>query len=254
MTKANFSACLDIVLRHEGGYVDHPRDPGGATNLGITRKTLAEWRGVSPWWQLAKDEVKGLGVEEAKAIYRARYWDRIAGDELPKGLDLAVFDFAVNSGPVRAVATLQAVLKVRRDGIAGPITLGAAKALAAEGGTKELIRAICDQRLGFLRALSTFAVFGTGWTRRVADTRTQALAMRPVSETIPSQPKGQWTMDFLSGYKTYIVGVLMVVTAIAEIAGVNLPGLEGQSAMQLLMEGLAVIFLRKGVKTDGTAA
>ncbi len=254
MTKANFTACLDIVLDHEGGYSDHPSDPGGATNRGITRRTLADWRGISPWWQLSKDEVRALGLEETKAIYRARYWDRIAGDALPQGLDLAVFDFAVNSGPVRAVGYLQAALGVARDGIVGPITLGAVRAVEARGAIGPLIRILSKRRLGFLRTLGIFSVFGTGWTRRVADTQAQALAMRPAGETHSSQSKGQTNMDIFSGYKTYIVGILMLVTAIAEMAGVDLPGFDGQSAMQLLMEGLAIVFLRKGIKTDTTAS
>ena len=73
MARTRFEICLDEVLRHEGGYADHPSDPGGATNMGITHKTLARWRKVSPWWKLSKDEVKALGREEAARIYRASY-------------------------------------------------------------------------------------------------------------------------------------------------------------------------------------
>lgn len=245
MVKSNFAACLKIVLAHEGGFADHPADPGGATNRGITLRTLAEWRGVSPWWALAKDEVRALGRDETRAIYRARYWDVMAGDELPKGLDLAVFDFAVNSGPARAVRHLQALIGVAEDGVVGPVTLGAVAEY--EAGTASLIRGLCARRLGFLRTLKIFPVFGTGWTRRVADTEQKALCMRPAKETELIEPKGQSPMDLLSGYKTYIIGAFMLVTAIAQLAGVDLPGFEGQSAMQLLMEGLAVVFLRRGV-------
>ncbi len=254
MTKANFAACLKIVLGHEGGYVDNPKDPGGATNRGITLRTLAEWRGISPWSQLSKDEVKALGLEETEAIYRARYWDAVAGDRLPKGLDLAVFDFAVNSGPMRAVKYLQAALGVAQDGIVGPVTLGAVRTVENDGGIKALIRAISDRRLGFLRTLTIFSIFGTGWTRRVTDVRRQAIAMRPINESENTQSKGNAKMDILSGYKTYIVGVLMLVSAIAQMAGVDLPGFEGQTAMQLLIEGLAVIFLRKGVETTSAGS
>ena len=249
MAKSNFAACLKIVLAHEGGFADHPADPGGATNRGITLRTLAEWRGVSPWWALDKDAVRALGLGETREIYRARYWDAVAGDELPKGLDLAVFDFAVNSGPARAVRTLQALLGVAEDGVVGPVTLGAVAERAGKGGGANLIRELCARRLGFLRTLTIFPIFGTGWTRRVADTEARALSMCPSSQSELTEPKGQSPMDLFSGYKTYIVGVFMLVTAIAQLAGVDLPGFEGQSAMQLLMEGLAVVFLRQGIKT-----
>ncbi|MBU1176164.1 MAG: hypothetical protein KKH72_12240 [Alphaproteobacteria bacterium] len=252
MAKANFEACLAVVLAHEGGYADHPDDPGGATNRGITRRTLAEWRGVSPWWALDKSAVKALGLEETRAIYRARYWDTVAGDDLPMGVDLAVFDFAVNSGPARAVRLLQAELGIAEDGIAGPVTRAAARAAATAGHAKALVAGLSDRRLAFVKSLSAFPTFGRGWTRRVDDTRTRALAMCPRA-TATSPTKGPREMDIFSGYKTYIVGALMLITAIAQMAGVDLPGVEGQSAMQLLMEGLAVVFLRKGIKTDAAA-
>ncbi len=254
MARPNFAACLAVVLDHEGGYSDHPSDPGGATMRGITRRVLADWRGISPWWDLPKQEVKALGLDEAREIYRARYWDAVRGDELPAGLDLAVFDFGVNSGPARAVGYLQAALGVTRDGVFGPVTLGAVQKATAEQRIPDLIRTISRRRLIFLRSLSIFAVFGAGWTRRVADTETRALAMHPRDDPSPSPNQGHDTMDVFSGYKTYIVGALMLVTAIAQIAGVDLPGLEGQSAMQLLMEGLAVVFLRKGISTGAGAS
>ena len=115
-----FARCLDIVLAAEGGYVDNPLDAGGATNMGITRATLARWRGVVPASDLPKAEVRALTRAEAAAIYEARYWRRVAGPELPAGLDLALFDYAVNSGPVRAVKTLQTALGVVADGLVGP--------------------------------------------------------------------------------------------------------------------------------------
>ncbi len=103
MAAANFERALSLVLKHEGGFADHPADPGGATMMGITQATLAEWRGRP----VTKDEVRALSRVEAGAIYRARYWDAVKGDDLPSGLDLAAFDYAVNSGPARAVRTIQ---------------------------------------------------------------------------------------------------------------------------------------------------
>src|SRR6185312_13596846 len=119
-TSARFVTCLDAVLRQEGGFADNPLDPGGATNLGITRATLARWRRVSPWWKLPASEVKALARPEAAAIYRALYWDRCNADRLPAGVDLAVFDFAVNSGPDRAVTMLQQEVGAVPDGLIGP--------------------------------------------------------------------------------------------------------------------------------------
>ena len=254
MAKSNFIACLDVVLAHEGGYVDHPDDPGGATNRGITRRTLADWRGVSPWSDLPKSAVRTLGLKETRDIYRARYWNRVAGDELPAGLDLTVFDFAVNSGPPRAVRYLQAALGVYEDGVPGPITLRAVADAAQKGRVAALIRTLSARRLGFLRSLKIFPVFGRGWTRRVAETEAAALAMCPAAESKASRTKGLSDMDILSGYKTYIVGAFMLVSAIAQLAGVDPSrparlrlGQHGKSALQLLMESLAVIFLRKGI-------
>ncbi len=249
MSETRFAACLDAALRHEGGYVDHPSDPGGATNMGITRRTLARWRSVSPWWDLPKAAVETLQRTEAAKIYRAGYWDRARGGELPAGLDLAVFDFAVNSGPDRAVRALQGLLGVVRDGQIGPVTLGALKARIATIGVAGLINALCDQRLNFLERLATFAVFGRGWTRRVAEIRAAALAVAPSKpSTDPSQRSEPMTI--LSGYRTYIVAAAMIVAGAAQLMGVDLPSLDGQSAGQLIMEAIAIIFLRKGIKTE----
>ena len=169
MAGSNFEASLSAVLKHEGGYADHPRDPGGATNLGITRATLARWRGR----KVSRAEVRALSRAEAARIYRARYWDEIAGDVLPPGVDFAVFDYCVNSGPARAARTLQAAAGVRADGRIGKITLAAVN--AAEPGL--LIAAYSRRRLAFLEGLRTFAVFGRGWRRRVRETEALALAM-----------------------------------------------------------------------------
>src|SRR5688572_21931612 len=117
--RSNFEAVLSHEFKEEGGYVDHPKDPGGATNMGITHKTLANWRRISPWWKLDKVEVKNLTRAEASEIYRAKYWDLTQGDKLPAGVDLAVMDFAVNSGPARAAKALQRIVKAKVDGLIG---------------------------------------------------------------------------------------------------------------------------------------
>lgn len=244
MADMRFETCLAEVLRHEGGYADHPADPGGATNMGITHKTLARWRAVSPWWDLPKAEVRNLTRAEASRIYRALYWDLCRGGELPPGIDLAVFDYAVNSGPDRAVRALQAVLGVAVDGIVGPLTLGA----AAKADARRAIEALCDRRLGFLRGLANFAIFGRGWTARVAAIRTAALAAAPSSTSSSKREDG--IMDILSGYKTYIVAALMLLAGLAQMLGLDLPALEGGSAGSLILEALAILFLRRGLKGD----
>tara|TARA_R110002020_G_scaffold36451_7_gene109617 strand:+ start:79 stop:831 length:753 start_codon:yes stop_codon:yes gene_type:complete len=246
MARSRFALCLDEVLRHEGGYVDHPRDPGGATKLGITRRTLARWRQVSPWWDLPKSAVRDLGRAEAARLYRALYWDACKAGQLPPGLDLALFDFAVNAGPSRAIRTLQAELGVRVDGLVGPLTLAAVSKRGASG----LIGALCDRRLSFLRRLSTFAHFGRGWSTRLASIRLAA-QLAAGSAAPPSKPD-QWSsiMDILRGYKTYITAGFMLLAGLAQVLGIDLPALDSGAAGHLIMEALAVIFLRQGLKGD----
>lgn len=251
MGRARFEICLDEVLRHEGGYFDHPSDPGGATNMGITHKTLARWRKISPWWGLVKAEVKALDRGEAAQIYRASYWDQARCGSLPRGLDLALFDFAVNSGPDRAIRVLQAELGVVIDGRIGPLTIAAVTTRVAAGGVSRLIDTYCTRRMGFLNGLKTFAVFGKGWTARVTSVRKTALAAAGETNIIPVKTDN-WSaaMDFLNGYKTYIVAVIMLLAGLAQMLGVDLPALDGASSGQMMMEALAILFLRKGLKGD----
>lgn len=242
-----FAACLAIVLEQEGGYADNPVDPGGATKFGITRATLAAWRNVAPASALPKSEVAGLGRDEAAAIYRARYWDRCNAGALPPGLDLALFDFAVNSGPDRAVRTLQHLIGTEPDGIVGPRTLDAVKARIALTGIAGLIVALCDGRLTFLQRLAISATFGAGWARRVDEIRALALARAGASPSQPQKGTASVNLNILAGYKTYIVGAAMLIAGLAELLGVSIPAFTGQSAGDLLMQGLAVIFLRQGI-------
>lgn len=164
----NFDKCLSLVLVHEGGYVNHPRDPGGATNRGVTQAVYDAYRKTRGRGQ---QSVKFITDDEVKAIYRFQYWDRVQGDLLPAGLDYAVFDFAVNSGVGRASKYLQAVVGTPQDGVIG------ARTLAAIQSPKNAINALCDRRMSFLRNLRTFLTFGKGWTRRVTDVRKHALDM-----------------------------------------------------------------------------
>lgn len=148
------------ILASEGGYVDHPKDPGGATNMGITHRTLAAWRGRP----VTKQDVRNLTRDEALRIYKAQYWDTVKGDQLPAGLDYAVFDYAVNSGPARAARDLQRVLGVAVDGVIGVQTLAA---INAHPRPIRLIEDLCERRLNFVKGLSTWSTFGRGWQRRI---------------------------------------------------------------------------------------
>jgi lysozyme family protein len=163
-----FDRCLAEVLRLEGGYVDDPRDPGGATRFGVTRAVLSEAlsRAAS-----AKD-VAALTEAEVGAIYRQRYWSPVRCAELPEGVDLVAFDIAVNMGPGTAGRLLQRALGAAVDGIVGPETL----AVAADRPAAGTIRAMSDLRRERYRNLAGFAAFGRGWLRRTDEIEALALA------------------------------------------------------------------------------
>ncbi|HHB82048.1 MAG TPA: hypothetical protein ENK61_01120 [Devosia sp.] len=246
-----FDYCLTQVLRHEGGYVDHPRDPGGATNFGITRKTLAGWRHINPWFKLKKSEVRTLKKPEVAAIYRALYWDRCRGALLANGLDHALFDYAVNSGPSRAIRHLQGLVGAKTDGVLGALTLKAIQRKTNAIGIRGLINALCDRRLGFLRRLSTYSTFGRGWRNRVEEVRRLALSAAGTSNhKTNSNNNRRISMNFLTGYKTYIVAIVMLLVGIGQMLGVTIPGFDGQTSGQLIIESLAVLFLRRGIKNE----
>lgn len=165
----NFEESLAHVLKHEGGYVDHPKDPGGATNLGCTKKVWEEWVGH----EVTKDDIKALTIADVSPLYKARYWDKCRCDDLPRGVDFAVFDFAINSGVGRASKLLQRAVGVAADGAIGPATLAA----VADANPRELATKICELRLAFLQALPTWETFGKGWSRRVKETEKTAFNM-----------------------------------------------------------------------------
>ena len=207
--QANFAKSLAAVLKSEGGYVNLARDPGGATNKGITQATYDRWCDSV---KRARQTVKFIHDDEVQAIYRREYWNAVHGDDLPAGLDYAVFDYAVNSGPIRAM-----------------------RAYAAN----PTIDGICNQRLAFLQALPTWAYFGKGWGARVASVRALAKSMAtnapqigkaPLAPRVAPQspvqkpsiglggwlasifkPKTQGVNFMISGSKTYM-GVSAILT------------------------------------------
>lgn len=170
MAASNFDRALAEVLKHEGGYVNHPSDPGGETNMGISKRSYP------------KEDIRGMTRARAAEIYRRDFWNAVRGDELPAGLDFIAFDAAVNSGASRGAKWLQAALGVAQDGKIGPATIRAAQA----ADPAKAIEAAADRRLSWLRTLTTWGVFGTGWSRRVASVRTEALRMaqEPAPTTI----------------------------------------------------------------------
>ncbi|MDQ2079473.1 glycoside hydrolase family 108 protein [Xanthobacteraceae bacterium Astr-EGSB] len=170
MTSGNFAAALKRVLAHEGGYSNHPKDPGGATMKGVIQRVYDAFRDRKG---LARQSVRLISDAELKDIYRRQYWGAIRGDELPSGLDYCVFDGTVNSGPGQAAKWLQRALGVAVDGHIGDLTIE--RAGAADPAA--LINSICDQRLAFLKRLRTWSTFGPGWGKRVTDVRRAALAM-----------------------------------------------------------------------------
>lgn len=167
--QTNYKHALEVILHHEGGYVNHPKDPGGETNLGVTKRVYEEWGGE-------KDMVDLL-VEDVAPIYQKNYWDRCKCDDLPSGLDLCVFDFAVNAGPSRSAKFLQRLIGTTVDGGIGPNTLKAVDNYVEEVGLESAIEDYQSARQEYYEALDTFDTFGRGWTRRVEETTSSALEM-----------------------------------------------------------------------------
>jgi len=167
--KANFEECMARLLEHEGGYVNHPNDPGGETNLGVTRAVYEQYAGR----QVMDGEMEGLTHDDVYPIYKENYWDRVRADDLPSGVDWAVFDWGVNSGTSRAAKALQRIVGVEQDGGIGPMTLQAVASIEPV----DIVDQMHYMREGFYRSLSTFDTFGRGWLRRNDETKEQALGL-----------------------------------------------------------------------------
>ena len=165
----NFDKALAAVLKHEGGYVNNPKDPGGMTNLGCTKAVWEEHCGHS----VDEKAMRALTPADVGPLYKRKYWDKIKGDELPSGVDYVVFDAAINSGSGRAAKWLQACVGVEPDGGIGPKTLAAVQAF----NSKQLIQDYSKRRLSFLYDLSTWETFGRGWAKRVNEVEAVGLTM-----------------------------------------------------------------------------
>ena len=173
MSAENYEDCLSEILHHEGGYGNHPKDPGGITNRGVTKAVYDKWIGR----ESSVQEMKDLTEEDVAPIYKKNYWDRLKCDDLPNGLDLCVFDFGVNAGTGRSAKYLQKMIGTTVDGGIGPNTLKAVYNYVEEVGLEGTIEEFQKRRQSYYEKLSTFETFGRGWTRRVEETTDTALEM-----------------------------------------------------------------------------
>ena len=169
MAKESWNKIFDGVIKSEGGYVDHPSDPGGQTNLGVTQAVYSRWIGRNA----TEAEMRGLTKEDVNPIYKRWYFDAVRGDELPVGIDYSVCDIAINSGPGRAVKMLQKAVGATQDGQLGPMTLEAIE----EADDIDTVQKLHYIRQDFYEGLKHFEQFGKGWTRRNTEVAVTAQKM-----------------------------------------------------------------------------
>lgn len=165
----NFEQALATVLKSEGGYVNNPKDSGGMTNLGVTKRTYEQYIGHP----VDEETMRGLTPDDVGPLYKSMFWDAVRGDQLPDGVDYCVFDVAVNSGPTKAIKLLQGAVGTPQTGQISDRDVQLANAADLE----ELIAKICNERLVFLQSLNTWATFGKGWGNRVAYVQRTATKM-----------------------------------------------------------------------------
>lgn len=180
---SNFPKSLKDVLKHEGGWADNPKDPGGATMKGVTLATFRKRVKANA----TKADLRNITDEQLATVYRRNFWDEVHGAELPSGLDYAMMDYGVNSGPGRANKELQAIVGVVVDGRLGPVTMEA----VGKANTQALINELCDRRLAFMKRIKhkrtgqpLWNTFGKGWARRVAEVRAEALKLAAAPGTV----------------------------------------------------------------------
>ena len=165
----NFKHCLDLVLKSEGGFVNHPSDPGGMTNLGVTKRVWEEYTGH----EADEKTMLELTPEKVAPLYEQKYWRPCYGEVLPRGLDFVVFSMGVNAGPGRSVKLLQSALGLVPDGIIGPRTRG----VISDSNCATLITKFSEARREYYRSLKNFPIFGKGWVARCDREEQEALQM-----------------------------------------------------------------------------
>lgn len=165
----DFKECLDIVLKSEGGFVNHLSDPGGMTNLGVTKRVWEEYTGH----EVDEKIMRGLTPEKVAPLYEQRYWRPTYCEVLPRGLDLLIFSMGINAGAGRSIKLLQSCLGCVPDGVIGPRTMELVKSL----DVTDLIKRFSEARRNYYKSLKTFDVFGRGWLNRVDHEEAQAFNM-----------------------------------------------------------------------------
>lgn len=166
---ANFDKCLALVLKSEGGFVNNPADPGGMTNLGVTKAVWEEWTGHA----VDEKTMRNLTPQQVAPLYKAKYWMACYAPQLKTGVDYCLFDAAVNMGPGRAVKLLQEAMQCVPDGTIGPRTMQ----LLDQKKPEDIVQAFSQRKISFYEGLKTFPVFGAGWLKRVEQVKQNALQM-----------------------------------------------------------------------------
>ncbi len=242
--KKSFKNALKLVLVHEGGWADHPRDPGGATMKGVTLAVYKRHFGDDK----SKDDLRDISDTELEKIYRSGYWDKCHCDELPAGVDYVVFDAAVNSGPGRSAKWLQGVVGAKQDGGIGPKTIAKVE---EQADTIQMANDLCDRRLNFLKSLSTWDTFGRGWGHRVEGVRAAAVTMMggsiPVTENLPpldfkttkKGSKGTWVRKLQEALGIHVDGVFgsdteAVLKTWQQDHGLEVDGIAGRNTYRAL--------------------
>ncbi|MBK3745432.1 glycoside hydrolase family 108 protein [Paraburkholderia aspalathi] len=237
MVKSTFPRSMPYVFEEEGGYSDNPADPGGATNLGITINTLSAWEGH----RVTASAVKALTAQTANKIYQTEFWNKISADQLPAGVDYAIFDFAINSGPARAARVLQQVVGVHPDGVIGAQTIAAVN----RRSPASIINAVSDIRLSWLKTLTGARIFGTGWAARVERVRTRALAL--ARNTVPERQIAIATTGIKARQNTASLASIVqkpeawapIASVVSGIGALLIDNVIVQIALAALMIGLA---------------
>lgn len=183
--RQNLERALTEIFGHEGGFTDDPRDRGNWTEGRVGKGQLKGTKfGISAM-SYPRVDIRNLTREKAADIYRLDFWAAVEGDALPSGVDLCVFDAAVNSGSWRATRWLQEVVGVSQDGRIGPLTMGAVSARKPA----DIINAYCDARLRDMRTFATWDDHGKGWTRRVEGIRATALKWAAEGPVVTRPPQ-----------------------------------------------------------------
>lgn len=218
----NIHEALKLIAGSEGGYSNHPNDPGGPTMKGVTLAKYKSYCKLKGRGIPSVNDLKKITDAEVEEIFRMDYWNSVRGDELPAGLDYITADFAFNSGSGQAVKELQRVVTALgydtegADGKMGRLTLAAIDAAMTALGEDKVINAYMDKRLAFMKSLKTWSTFGKGWTNRVRDVRKNGLSIAHGDPTyLPvAHPMGNAKADPAAVKMTSIPGGASTVTTV----------------------------------------